>query len=114
MRVVARRLPPGAATGCRQRRIQPEFGRKLHMARPQELVDRLGTVPALMLEMETAYWTGFDLDALESHARTISGGEPPIVSAQVREDGGGVSLLVAGQDRLGLFSRLAGTKKMIN
>ena len=32
-----------------------------------------------------------------------------MISARVREDGGGVSLLVAGHDRLGLFAKLAGT-----
>ena len=75
----------------------------------EQLADRVGTIPEVMSDMDPAYWTGFDLDALEQHARTIRAGDPPIVSAHVREDGGGVSLLVAGQDRLGLFSRLAGT-----
>lgn len=75
----------------------------------EQLVERVGTIPEVMSDMDPAYWTGFDLDALEQHARTIRAGDPPIVSAHVREDGGGVSLLVAGQDRLGLFSRLAGT-----
>ena len=75
----------------------------------EELASRVGEIPTVMADMDPAYWTGFDVEALESHARTIQSGEPPIVSASVREDGGGVSLLVAGHDRLGLFSRLAGT-----
>ncbi|WP_139792366.1 [protein-PII] uridylyltransferase [Henriciella litoralis] len=74
-----------------------------------ELATRVGNIPSMMTEMDPAYWTGFDIDTLESHARTIEQEEPPIVSAMEREDGGGISLLVAGRDRLGLFSRLAGT-----
>jgi [protein-PII] uridylyltransferase len=74
-----------------------------------DLMNRVGEIPPVMADMDPTYWTGFDIEALESHARIIQTGEPPIVSASVREDGGGVSLLVAGHDRLGLFSRLAGT-----
>ncbi|WP_300378004.1 [protein-PII] uridylyltransferase [Henriciella sp.] len=75
----------------------------------EALQERIGTVPKVMQEMDPAYWTGFDVDVLEEHARELASDEAPVVSAHVREDGGGVSLLVAGHDRLGLFARLAGT-----
>ncbi len=74
-----------------------------------ELEKRIGTIPQVMTEMDQAYWTGFDVEVLEEHARHLKSGDTPVISAHVREDGGGVSLLVAGHDRLGLFARLAGT-----
>ncbi|WP_300391913.1 [protein-PII] uridylyltransferase [Henriciella sp.] len=73
------------------------------------LEQRIGEVPPVMQEMDPSYWTGFDVDVLEEHAKKLASDETPVISAQVREDGGGVSLLVAGHDRLGLFAKLAGT-----
>ena len=73
------------------------------------LKERIGTIPPVMLEMDPSYWTGFDVEVLEEHAQKLAQDETPVISAKVREDGGGVSLLVAGHDRLGLFSKLAGT-----
>ncbi|GGB74257.1 MULTISPECIES: [protein-PII] uridylyltransferase [Henriciella] len=75
----------------------------------EALQERVGKIPTVMAEMDPSYWTGFDVDELTEHASKLSSTETPVISAQVREDGGGVSLLVAGHDRLGLFARLAGT-----
>ncbi|RIJ17505.1 [protein-PII] uridylyltransferase [Henriciella mobilis] len=75
----------------------------------EALMNRVGQIPEVMQEMDPSYWTGFDVDVLEDHARKLAEGETPVISAKVREDGGGVSLLVAGHDRLGLFAKLAGT-----
>ena len=73
------------------------------------LAERIGSIPKVMQEMDPSYWTGFDVDVLEEHAKKLASDETPVISAQVRDDGGGVSLLVAGHDRLGLFAKLAGT-----
>ena len=75
--------------------------------RQTELVDRLGTVPALMLEMETAYWTGFDLDDLAWHASVLSTGGD-VVRHRMAPEGGAMALFVSGADRTGLFADLAG------
>jgi len=56
------------------------------------------------LPNEDAYWTGFDAADHEWQARIVSEG----VAARLREDGAGVSLLVTGQDRIGLFADLVG------
>ena len=76
--------------------------------RQQELVDRLGTVPALMLEMETAYWTGFDVEDLAWHAQALNGGGDQ-VHHRLSLEGGAMALFVSGADRPGLFADLAGT-----
>ncbi|WP_143435615.1 [protein-PII] uridylyltransferase [Henriciella aquimarina] len=75
----------------------------------EALEKRVGAIPQVMQEMDPAYWTGFDVDVLAEHAEKLRTSETPVISATVREDGGGVSLLVAGHDRLGLFAKLAGT-----
>ncbi|MEQ9315691.1 MAG: [protein-PII] uridylyltransferase [Henriciella sp.] len=76
----------------------------------EELAKKVNNIPDVMRDMDPAYWTGFDVTELVEHASKLAEGrETPIVSATIRPDGGGVSLLVAGQDRLGLFARLAGT-----
>ena len=75
----------------------------------EALKEKIGTIPHVMQEMDPAYWTGFDVSVLEEHAGKLTSSDTPVVSASVRDDGGGVSLLVAGHDRLGLFARLAGT-----
>ena len=75
--------------------------------RREELVDRLGVVPPLMLEMETAYWTGFDLDDLAWHAAAVSEGRE-VVRHRLAPEGGAMTMLVSGNDRPGLFADLAG------
>ena len=62
-----------------------------------------------MAQMEPAYWTGFDLETLTQHAAIFARPGMDIVSLELREDKSGVTLLVAGQDRIGLFAELAGT-----
>jgi [protein-PII] uridylyltransferase len=76
--------------------------------RQGELIDRLGSVPALMLEMETAYWTGFDIDDLAWHAKALNGGGDQ-VHHRLSLEGGAMALFVSGADRPGLFADLAGT-----
>lgn len=91
-----------------ERSVTMELAGRAELNR-QELQSRIGEIPDVMQEMDPAYWTGFDVDILADHAEKLKSPDRPVISAEVREDGGGVSLLVAGHDRLGLFSRLAGT-----
>ncbi len=76
--------------------------------RRRAMQDQLGAVPALMLEMETAYWTGFDIETLHWHADAL--GEPgrPVALARPDEAGECVALLVSGEDRIGLFADIVG------
>ncbi len=76
--------------------------------RRADVIELIGALPPIMAEMEAAYWTGFDSDTLASHARLFAGTGEICVSTEVREDGGGVTLLVSGPDRMGLFADLAG------
>lgn len=75
--------------------------------RRRDVAEALGEIPPIMLEMERAYWTGFDTDDLVWQAAGLSEGG---VVAKTRRlpDGGAVSLLVSGEDRPGLFASLAG------
>ncbi len=87
--------------------VQRELESRAESRRAQ-LVERLGAVPPLMLELDTAYWTGFDLDDIAWHAAALArGGE--IVTYRKAPVGGALALLVSGQDRPGLFADLAGT-----
>ncbi|KCZ90791.1 [protein-PII] uridylyltransferase [Hyphomonas johnsonii] len=76
--------------------------------RREALVERMSTVPAIMLEMETAYWTGFDLDDLAWQADVLAAGADTVAHRYL-PDGGAVAMIVSGQDRTGLFADLAGT-----
>ena len=69
-----------------------------------ELMDRLGNIPKVLVEMEDAYWTGFESSEHEWHAAVVGEG----VATRMREDGAGVSLFVTGADRIGLFADLVG------
>ncbi|MEZ5945378.1 MAG: [protein-PII] uridylyltransferase [Hyphomonas sp.] len=75
--------------------------------RREEVTDRIGVVPAIMLDMESAYWTGFDVDDLVWHAGALGGGGD-IVRHRVAAEGGALVLIVSGADRPGLFADLAG------
>ena len=77
--------------------------------RRAELLEQAGILPPVMMQMEPAYWIGFDLDALGQHADILSKPDADVVSLELREDESAVTLLVAGQDRIGLFAELAGT-----
>lgn len=77
--------------------------------RRSELQDIIGKLPIIMAQMEPAYWVGFDLETLTQHAGILGRPSPQIVSLDMREDQSGVTLLVAGEDRIGLFADLAGT-----
>ncbi|MEO1476008.1 MAG: [protein-PII] uridylyltransferase, partial [Pseudomonadota bacterium] len=68
----------------------------------------VGTLPKAMVEMETAYWTEFPVETLARHATVLSKAEETVVQAELAHDGGAVTLLVSGKDRIGLFADLAG------
>ncbi|MFN3912466.1 [protein-PII] uridylyltransferase [Hyphomonas sp.] len=72
------------------------------------IIDRLGSLPPLLLELETAYWTGFDADDIAWHAGALAKGGD-VVTTRMAPEGGAVALLVSGKDRTGLFADLAGT-----
>ena len=74
--------------------------------RRAQLMELRGEIPELMLKMETAYWTGFDLDDLAWHADCAEQGGG--VFTRVRGQRGGLDLLVIGEDRIGLFGSLVG------
>lgn len=69
------------------------------------VVDKLGTVPQVMLEMDEAYWTGFDAETLIEHAKRLSGSDDIIVQA-TSEAHDRTVLFVSAPDRVGLFARL--------
>jgi [protein-PII] uridylyltransferase len=69
------------------------------------VVDQVGTLPNVMLEMDEAYWTGFDAEALVEHAKRLSSSEDIIVSATSGNDDR-TSLFISAPDRVGLFARL--------
>ena len=71
----------------------------------RQVLDICGELPAIMLQMDEAYWTGFDTDTLCEHAALLSGSETPIVTLRQRPDGN-TELFVSARDRIGLFSRL--------
>jgi [protein-PII] uridylyltransferase len=76
--------------------------------RREQLIDRLGSVPPLMLELETAYWTGFDVEDLAWQAEALArGGE--VVAHRLRGEQGALALMISGSDRTGLFADIAGT-----
>ena len=77
--------------------------------RREQLVEVNGQLPERMLKMETAYWTGFDVEDLQWHCEQLAAaGDAPLVAYRVREGRGGVDLLVSGRDRIGLFASLVG------
>ena len=76
--------------------------------RRREVIELVGHLPRTMTGMETAYWTGFPAETLAAHATALEKSGGRTVEAQPREDGGGVTLLVSGEDRIGLFADLAG------
>jgi [protein-PII] uridylyltransferase len=77
-------------------------------SRREALVDELGDIPPTLLEMETAYWTGFDVPDLAWHATALKDGGD-VVCYRFPPEGGALTLMVCGKDRPGLFADLAGT-----
>lgn len=80
---------------------------KARAATNRELVEaQVGEVPKIMLEMDEAYWTGFDPEDLVEHARYFS--DPSDVIIKARSSGAEqTELFVSAPDRVGLFARLA-------
>jgi [protein-PII] uridylyltransferase len=76
--------------------------------RRKALIGQTGSVPAIMLEMETAYWTGFDPDDLAWQASVLTDNDDTVAHRYLA-DGGAVAMIVSGADRTGLFADLAGT-----
>ncbi|MBU2607181.1 MAG: [protein-PII] uridylyltransferase [Alphaproteobacteria bacterium] len=76
--------------------------------RRKALIGQIGSVPAIMLEMETAYWTGFDPDDLAWQASVLTDNDDTVAHRYLA-DGGAVAMIVSGADRTGLFADLAGT-----
>lgn len=87
--------------------VQAELEGKAE-ARRKALLEKTGQIPATMLEMETAYWTGFDIDDLAWHSEALKLGED-VVCCRFPPEGGALALLVSGADRPGLFADFAGT-----
>ncbi|MEL7540528.1 MAG: [protein-PII] uridylyltransferase [Pseudomonadota bacterium] len=69
------------------------------------VLDQLGSVPHVMLEMDEAYWTGFDTETLIEHAKRLSDDQEVIVRA-ASEANDRTILFVSAPDRVGLFARL--------
>lgn len=69
------------------------------------VVDQLGSLPRVMLEMDEAYWTGFDAETLIEHGKRLSNDEDVIVRA-ASEANDRTVLFVSAPDRVGLFARL--------
>jgi len=69
------------------------------------VLDQLGTAPQVMLEMDEAYWTGFDAETLIEHAKRLSDQDEIIVQA-TSESNDRTVLFVSAPDRVGLFARL--------
>lgn len=69
------------------------------------VLDRFGSVPQVMREMDEAYWTGFDADTLIEHAKRLSDEAEIIVSA-TSEANDRTVLFISAPDRVGLFARL--------
>jgi [protein-PII] uridylyltransferase len=87
--------------------VQGELERRAEDRRAA-LLERLGSLPPLLLELETAYWTGFDADDIAWHAAALARSAEVVTSRMVPASGA-VALLVSGKDRTGLFADLAGT-----
>ncbi|MHA7898882.1 MAG: [protein-PII] uridylyltransferase [Henriciella sp.] len=72
----------------------------------RELVmDQTGALPHVMLEMDEAYWTGFDTETLIDHSKLLSDRDEIIIRANNEGDQRTV-LFVSAPDRVGLFARM--------
>ncbi len=71
------------------------------------IIDKLGSLPPLMQELEASYWTGFDEETLLSHAAILSENTDITVVATGPEVSGRTEVFVSGPDRVGLFARLS-------
>ena len=69
------------------------------------VIDQMGALPHVMLEMDEAYWTGFDAETLIEHTKKLSGPDDIIVKAESETQDRTV-LFVSAPDRVGLFARL--------
>lgn len=63
-------------------------------------------IPNVMLEMDEAYWNGFDPETLIDHAGLLASNADIVIKAQTRKAAGGTELFVSAPDRVGLFARL--------
>ncbi len=74
----------------------------------EQLKEIIPDVPPIMLEMETAYWVGFNLEDLQWQAAVLSQ-EGGSVAIRELEESRAMALLVSGKDRPNLFADLVGT-----
>lgn len=72
------------------------------------LIEQRGTIPTLMLEMEPAYWTGFDTYLLTEQADMISDGAASAVKARPGRKRDATTLTIITADKMGMFARVAG------
>jgi [protein-PII] uridylyltransferase len=71
-----------------------------------QIIDEIATLPPVMLEMDEAYWTGFDLETLRQHAQWLSQKDDPIITTRVLKSNSGTEIFLSGPDRVGLFARI--------
>ncbi len=76
-------------------------------AAQEALARNVGAVPAVMADMDPAYWTGFDADELAWHAGAFRRATWIAADARRRPDGAGATLFVSCPDRVALFADLA-------
>ncbi|MEO0449045.1 MAG: [protein-PII] uridylyltransferase [Pseudomonadota bacterium] len=69
------------------------------------VIDQTGALPRVMLEMDEAYWTGFDPETLIDHSKLLSDNDDIIIRARSEQDQRTV-LFVSAPDRVGLFARM--------
>ena len=69
------------------------------------VIDQVGALPHVMLEMDEAYWTGFDAETLVEHAIKLSKDDSIIIDASSQSEGRTV-LFVSAPDSVGLFARI--------
>lgn len=87
--------------------VQAQLKSRARMQR-EKLSELIPIVPPIMLEMETAYWVGFNLEDLEWQAEELSA-DGGVVAIRELEESRAMALLVSGKDRPNLFADLAGT-----
>lgn len=74
----------------------------------QILVDQRGAIPSRLIDMEPAYWTGFDTFQLNEQAELASSGKEIIVRARPGRKGDATTLIIMTPDRIGLFAQISG------
>ena len=74
----------------------------------EALVEQFGAIPTVLLNMEDAYWTSFDVKELISHAELVRQADGTLAHTVLRKKTDATEIIVFGDDRPGLFSDLTG------